>query len=181
MYGMVNNALEGMIQETRGEAVWQEIRQKAKVTVPMFLSNEGYPDELTYQLVGAASGVLQESPEVLLEGFGHYWVTRTAVEGYGHLLFAAGSSLKEFLLYLPNFHVRVQLLLPNLAPPRFECTDMEEKSLRLHYYSSRPGLASFVQGALRGLAEVYKTKLSSTQIADRKEGADHDVFLLRWE
>ena len=104
MYGMVNKAVEEMVCMHHGEAMWEEIKAKAGVDVEVFMSNEGYPDEITYQLVGAASEVLKLPAEQILHDFGEHWVLHTAQEGYGGLMKAAGRNLPEFLRSLPNFH-----------------------------------------------------------------------------
>jgi hypothetical protein len=180
MYGMVNKALEEMVVERFGEDIWDRIRDAAGVDVDVFISNEGYPDEVTYGLVSAASVILGQPVPKLLEAFGAHWVLRTAREGYGDLMDANGRTLQEFLLNLPNFHTRVSLIFPHLQPPRFVCTDMTGHSLRLHYHSHRAGLAPFVRGLLDGLSQMFETPLTVEQEADRAAGADHDIFLLRW-
>ena len=115
MYGMVNKAVEEMVRMHHGEETWEQIKSKAGVDVDVFISNEGYPDEITYKLVEAASEVLDTPAEAILEAFGHHWILHTASEGYGGLMRAGGKSLGEFLINLPNFHSRVVLMYPN--PP----------------------------------------------------------------
>ena len=58
MYGMVNKAVQDLVVSNFGDEKWQAIKAKAGVEDDVFLSNEGYPDKVTYDLVGAASGVL---------------------------------------------------------------------------------------------------------------------------
>jgi hypothetical protein len=58
---------------------------------------KSYPDEITFSLVGAASEVLQLSPEAILEAFGEYWILYTADEGYKDILNIYGKTLLEFL------------------------------------------------------------------------------------
>jgi len=57
MYGMVNKAVEDMVCMQLGESVWEEIKSCAGVDIDVFMSNEAYSDEMTFQLVGAASEV----------------------------------------------------------------------------------------------------------------------------
>ena len=180
MYGMVNKALEDMITIRFGEDVWEEVKQAAGVDIDMFLSNESYPDNVTYQLVGAASAALGKPAPELLEAFGVHWVLNTAREGYGDLMDAGGKTLDEFLINLPNFHTRVTLIFPYLQPPRFTCTDITKDQLRLHYYSSRAGLAPFVVGLLKGLGEMFATPVQIRHVAAKGDGADHDEFLVAW-
>lgn len=175
MYGMVNKALEGMVRETGGDAAWEQTRAKAGVGVEMFLSSEGYPDGVTYSLVGAASEVLGQPAESVLKNFGRYWVLRTAREGYGDLLAAGGRTLPEFLRKLPDFHTRVILMFPHLKPPHFYCTDETDKSIRLHYQSEREGLEPFVIGLLEGLGEMFQTAITIQRIDDPADRAAFDV------
>ena len=180
MYGMVNKSVEEMVVAAHGEARWREIKRRAGVTEELFISNEGYPDEITYKLVGAASELLGVSPVDILRGFGEHWVLHTARHGYGHLLQAGGQTLGEFLVNLPQFHDRIVLLYPKLQPPRFVVTDVTPRSVHLHYHSTRLGLTNFVEGLISGLGKLYQTPTRCTVQQSRAEGADHDVFLIEW-
>jgi hypothetical protein len=181
MYGMVNKAVQELIIRQHGEEVWQRIRGLARLEEDIFISNEPYPDELTYRLVGAASEVLNVPAAEVLRTFGRWWILHTAMEGYGHLMKAGGRTLPEFLINLPNFHTRIVLMFPHLRPPEFECTDVTADSLRLHYHSHRRGLAPFVTGQLEGLGEMFRTPVTVNHEQSRDAGAQHDVFLVKWE
>ena len=180
MYGMVNKAVEEMVCMQHGESAWEQIKVKAGVDVEVFMSNEGYPDEITYKLVAAASEVLQLPADQILEGFGEHWVLHTAQEGYGGLMQAAGKSLPEFLKNLPSFHSRVSMIFPKLQPPGFRCTDVTNTSLNLHYFSHRPNLTPFVNGLLRGLGKLFKTPVTVRMIESKAGGAVNDVFHVEW-
>ena len=149
MYGMVNKAVEDMVVIHHGELIWEQIKSKAGVEVEVFMSNESYSDDITYNLVAAASEVLKVPAEQILIGFGEHWVLHTAQAGYGGLMNAAGKTLPEFMRNLPNFHSRVTMIFPKLQPPHFEGTDITERSLKLHYHSHRKGLAPFVMGLMQ--------------------------------
>jgi len=178
---MVNKAVEEMVCKHHGEAEWQKIKKRAGVEVDVFMTNESYPDDVTYRLVGAASEVLGVPTEQILNGFGEHWVLHTAQEGYGALMRAGGDNLPDFLRNLPNFHQRVSMVFPNLQPPRFDCTDITAGSLKLHYFSHREGLAPFVVGIMRGLGKMFQTPVTVTRVAAKAEGADHDIFDVTWE
>lgn len=180
MYGMVNKAVEDLVCSQFGEDKWEAIKEKAGLDVEMFISNESYPDDITYKLVGAASEVLCLPADKILQAFGEHWVLKTAVDGYGDLMDAGGKDLGEFLENLPNFHTRIAMIFPKLKPPRFEVTERTEKSLKLHYHTHRAGLAPFVVGLLSGLAKRFETEAKITQLTDRNDGADHEEFLVEW-
>ena len=180
MYGMVNKAIEEMMLLHHDEATWERIKAQAGVDVDVFISNDGYPDELTYHLVDAAAETLAIPAEQVLQAFGEHWVLVTAEEGYGELMGAGGRTLEEFLRNLPGFHARVALIFPNLKPPTFKVANVTANSLDLHYYSRRAGLQSFVIGMVQGLAKRFATTVEVSVLADRSAGADHDVFLVKW-
>jgi hypothetical protein len=180
MYGMINKAVEDMVCMQFGESVWEDIKSRAGVDIDVFMSNEAYPDEMTFQLVGAASEVLKIPAAAVLEAFGEHWVLHTAQKGYGGLMQANGSTLPEFLANLPSFHSRVQMLFPNLRPPGFECTDVTKNSLKLHYRSHRAGLVHFVIGLMQGLGKSFNTPVIVHLVESKEQGADHDVFDVNW-
>lgn len=180
MYGLVNKAVEQMVCVQFGEEVWETIKAQAGVDIDAFMSMEGYPDEVTYRLIAAASTVLNLPAAQVLEAFGEYWVRYTASEGYGELMQLAGSTLPEFLQNLDNLHARIGLTFTHLKPPSFQCTDATDDTMRLHYYSTREGLAHMVIGLLRGLGERFHTTVSVTQACDRSVGADHDEFIVQY-
>jgi len=180
MYGMVNKAIEEMVCMHHGEEAWEKIKELAGVDTDVFISNEGYPDEITYKLVGAASESLGAPAEAILEAFGEHWILHTAREGYGGLMQAGGNTLPEFLTNLPNFHSRVILMFPKLQPPRFECSEITDNSLNLHYFTHRPGLSHFVIGLVRGLGKMFETPVEVTLSESKDNGADHDVFAVDW-
>jgi hypothetical protein len=180
MYGMVNKAVEDMVLMHYDEATWEKIKHGAGVDVDVFISNDAYPDEMTYHLVAAAAETLAMPAEQVLEAFGEHWVLVTAQAGYGDLMGAGGRTLAEFLRNLPGFHARVALIFPNLKPPTFQVSHETANSLHLHYYSHRAGLQPFVLGLVHGLAKRFATAVQVSVIADRRLGADHDAFLVEW-
>ena len=181
MYGLVNKAIEDLVVSKFGEPSWERIKAKAGLDVDVIISNEGYPDEITYRLVGAASEVLDLPARQILLAFGEHWVLETANKSYGPMMKSGGATLREFLVNLPNFHTRVRMIYPKLQPPRFECSDITEHSLKLHYHTHRPGLTAFVEGLLQGLGKLYATPVASTLLESKDAGADHDVFEVSWE
>ena len=184
MYGLVNKALQDLVCSRFGEGTWETIERNAGVDIEVFVGMEAYPDEITYELVRAASEVLGLSADAVLEAFGEYWVAYTAKEGYGELLKLAGDNLPAFLQNLDNLHTRVGLMFPNLKPPSFWCTDIREDSLRLHYrpgLDSRTGLGPFVVGLVKALAARFETQIEIDQTAHRSQGADHDEFRITFK
>lgn len=181
MYGLVNKAIHDMVCSQFGEEIWTQIKTKAEVHDEVFMSMEGYPDDLTHRLVKAASHVLGLSSSEIMQAFGEFWVNYTAEEGYGELLEMSGDNLPEFLDNLDSLHARVGVSFPKLQPPSFECTDTEDQSLQLHYRSDREGLAPMVVGLVKGLGNRFDTEVDVVQTESREAGADHDVFMVKYK
>ncbi|MDZ8080328.1 MAG: heme NO-binding domain-containing protein [Nostoc sp. DcaGUA01] len=178
MYGLVNKAIQDMVCSRFSEETWKIIKHKAEVDVDVFISMEGYPDDITHRLVKAASDVLGLSPTEIMQAFGEFWVQYTAEEGYGEMMDMSGDTLPEFLENLDNLHARVGVSFPKLQPPSFECTDMEENSLNLHYRSDREGLTPMILGLVKGLGTRFDTQVDISQTQSREEGGEHDEFLV---
>jgi Haem-NO-binding len=181
MYGLVNKAIQDMVCSHFGENTWQAIKQKAQLEIEAFVSMEGYPDDVTHRLVKAASEILELSPKEVMVAFGEYWVQYTATEGYGEMMDMAGDNLPEFLENLDELHSRVGVLFPKLQPPSFECSEVEEESLNLHYHSHREGLAPMVVGLVQGLGKRFDTDVEVTQTQSREEGDDRDEFSIKYK
>lgn len=176
MYGLVNQAIEQMIRSRYGKETWEEIKQRAGIDVREFISMESYADDVSYSLVGAASQVLGESTDTLLEAFGEYWTLYTAEAGYGEIFRMGGSTFKEFMLNLHTLHTNVALGFPQLKPPSFWCTNVTDNSLRLHYQTKRTGLRPMVVGLIKGLGRRFNTMVEVRTVRTREHGADHDEF-----
>ena len=180
MYGMVNRALQEMVETNHGPELWERILRQAGVDIDVFISSEGYPDELTYRLFGAASEEMGVGADQILEDFGIHWIVETAQRSYGDMMASNGTSLGEFLANLPTFHDRVSMIFPHLSPPEFKCSDVQARSIRIQYRSKRVGLAFFVRGLFLGLAQMFATPASVEHVVKRGSGSDHDEFIVRW-
>jgi hypothetical protein len=93
----------------------------------------------------------------------------------------AGSNLTEFLQNLDDLHARVGVNFPKLMPPSFETETHPPGTMHLHYHSEREGLAPMVMGLLEGLGNRFDTPVDVDQLACRNQGADHDVFEVRYD
>lgn len=175
MYGLVNRAIEEMAIEVAGNEIWEAIKRKAGIDEATFLSMQAYPDKMTYDLVGAASQILDIPAEDILRQFGKHWILFTAKEGYGALLNASGSNLRDFIENLDSMHSRIATTMPELNPPSFECYETTPDQLSVRYFSDRDGLAPMVLGLLEGLGEMFDTPVS-VEHQDTKSDKGYDTF-----
>ena len=177
MYGLINIAIKDLVTEGYGEDAWNRIRERAGLKDTEFILMDQYEDSVTYDLVGAASEELGVPPTKILEAFGAYWTKYTAVKGYGPLLDSAGTNFPEFLQNLDLMHTRVGTMFPDFVPPSFECRDITEHSLDLHYTSDREGLQHLVIGLLHGLGERFGIEVT---VEMRDSTPTNAIFHVQW-
>lgn len=175
MYGMVNLAVRDLVITKFGESTWQTICDKAGVTSPDFVPLKAYPDHITYALVGAASETLGLTAEQILHAFGDHWVKYTASEGYGVMMDMFGRDFRSCLKNLNGMHSHMGAMMPELVPPRFTVDEIDPKHLRVHYFSTRQGLAPMVSGLLVALARKFGDTVTIEHHA-KGTRSDHDEF-----
>lgn len=185
MYGLVNRGIEQLVVSLKGEAAWRQICLKAGVDDTGFVAMCPYSDELTYRLVGAVSEALDMPAEQVLQAFGEYWVLYTAQQGYGELMDAGGTSLREFLSNLNDMHGRVETVFPDMQLPLFRVvalTDLTEHTggaYELQYESRRPGLAPMVIGLVRGLAQRFGEQVEVVLSGEPDDSRPYTRFTVR--
>ncbi|MBV1884480.1 MAG: heme NO-binding domain-containing protein [Pseudomonadales bacterium] len=178
MYGLVNKAVNQLVVSNFGDEAWEQILEKSGIEEDMFVSMDAYDDSITYNLVGAASEVLELPAVTILETFGEYWISYTAEQGYGAMLDMGGNTIGEFLSNLSNLHGRVAINFPALTPPRFKVEIKADNQWLVHYYSEREGLAPMMQGLLKGLGKRFNQELKIEPVEQRIHSAEHDSFLV---
>jgi hypothetical protein len=177
MYGLINKSLKQMILESYGEEKWQAVQAQAGVPPDSYLTLRSYDDEITYQLVDAASHVLGAPAETCLEMFGQYWVREVASKSYEILMNAAGSDMVEFLQNLNGLHDRITTTFIDYVPPSFEIESQGGSRYQLYYRSQREGLSAFVVGLVKGLGERYASKVIFHDQQDlATDAGSHTVF-----
>jgi hypothetical protein len=176
MYGMVNQAVRGLVLEQFGQDAWKNIHEKAGAP-ENFDSFNNYDDAITYGLVGAATEVLELPAEKILFAFGEYWVLKVAAQSYADLMDKTGTDFLSFVKGLDHMHSRIKVTFPNYKPPSFRVEALAEDRFQLDYYSDREGLLPFVEGLMHGLATHFEQKVEIRQVSD----ADHPMPCKRME
>ncbi|OYU55468.1 MAG: heme NO-binding protein [Chitinophagaceae bacterium BSSC1] len=180
MYGIINTSIEELVIEKFGAPTWEEILIKSGIKKQIFLSSEAYDDAITYQLASSTADVVGVSiGDVLLE-FGKWWILHTCQKRYGSMLKTGGGDLAEFLIGLPSFHSRVQLMYPKLSPPEFKVEKLKDQYFKVHYYSKRPALQEFMRGLLLGLATYFKVNATVQLLQSREQGFEYEIFEISW-
>jgi len=161
MKGIINKGIQELVETQFGAEVWEKIRTRARCKEPFCAASENYPDEMTMALVAAASEISGLPPDDILVEFDRFVVPHTFREAYPSYFELAGRSAREFLRNMNRVHDTVTRNSHDASPPRFECEDLPDGRLRLHYHSDR-GLCQ----AFRGL--VLEVGISSEKVCGSK-------------
>jgi hypothetical protein len=176
MYGLIHCSVRDLVAAKYGDVAMQRVLVNAGVTEEHFVTMQGYDDEISLNLIGAACETLDLDPAGFLVDFGKYWVLETAVKHYGGVMTFAGRTLKTFLGNLDAMHEQVAATFTNLRQPSFQVESADDSSITLIYKSERDGLTEFVRGLLLGLGEHFQQEVEISIEARKSEGAPHDIF-----
>lgn len=179
MYGLVNKAVEQLVKSKFGEAKWREIATKANVE-HSFISMDTYSDQVTYDLVAAATEILEIPANSILEALGEHWIQHTVEEGYGQMISMYGNSVTEFLQNMNNLHAQIRLSMPELNPPSITCEEKGNCELLVCYQSDRDGLAPMLVGLLRGLGKRFSTPVEVEYIPTYESNQTQEYFLVSY-
>lgn len=177
MYGLVNKAVEQLVKTNFGEDTWLKIAQRANVD-PSFIMMKSYPDQVTFDLVAAASEILDTPAEQILEAFGEHWIQFTVDEGYGKTMSLYGDSVSEFLQNMDSLHAQIRLSFPELRPPSITCESLPNGQLVVSYISERVGLAPMLVGLVRGLGKRFSTPVELAYLPADTQTASVEKFLV---
>jgi len=179
MYGLVNRAVESFVLASHGQEVCKEIKENAGVELEYFNTMHAYDDSVTYNLVGAASKVLDLDAALILKEFGKYWIVFAKKEGYKHYFTLGGGNFIQFLKNLDRMHSNIQKTYTELKPPSFKCEELNQGELILKYFSERKGLVPFVEGLILGLAVEFNVHVNVCYDGRNDEGG-FEVFRIKF-
>lgn len=180
MYGIVNKSLQELVIEKLSEDKWSSIQEKNCAEHDFFISNEYYNDAITLRLVTAIAKEMNLSISEMMTTFGEWWILKTVKEKYSGFLESCGENLREFIINLPSFHNRIELIYPKASMPEFKVSDQTYNSINLHYLSNRKGFQEFMIGILQGLSIVFNETIHLEMIQSRENGFSHEIFKITW-
>ncbi|KAK3739118.1 hypothetical protein QZH41_010529, partial [Actinostola sp. cb2023] len=181
-YGFIHCALADLVVSKFGEDVWRKIIAKAGVELGggSYLIHKIYDDEETLSLIAAACEILGLELNPVLEVFGAHFLDYCIQSGYDRILRVLGRNLHDFLCNLDALHDHLQSIYPGMEAPSFRCTETDDGTLLLHYYSKRPGLSYIVIGLVKAIAhKLLDTEMTVEIRQDLDENNDHVTFAIR--
>ncbi|XP_042201847.1 soluble guanylate cyclase 88E-like [Callorhinchus milii] len=169
MYGLYLEAVNDYINESYGEDVWRLIEARAEIPHLKFVRHQMYNDNLILRLAKAAGEVLGKTHDELMYAFGVYMVKRIGNYGYERILKVLGRNVRDFINELDNLHEYFRFSFPKVQPPSF-CVEEEcERSLTLHYRSTRKGFTQFVKGQLSQVGRQFYNTNIAVEILSKEE------------
>ncbi|XP_069796341.1 soluble guanylate cyclase 88E-like isoform X2 [Narcine bancroftii] len=169
MYGLYLEAVNDYINESYGEDVWRLIEARAEIPHLKFVKHQMYNDNLILRMAKAAGEVLGKTHDELMYAFGVYMVKRIGNYGYERILKVLGRNVRDFINELDNLHEYFRFSFPKVQPPSF-CVEEEcERSLTLHYRSTRKGFTQFVKGQLSQVGRQFYNTDIEVEILSKEE------------
>ncbi len=175
MKGTINQGIQELVLTRFGEETWLKIKESAGCEEPFFSLYQDYPDQMTVDLIQAASAESGLSVETIMVEFGKFWITNTGRKNYSVYFNIAGNNTREFLENVNRIHSMVTRNIPNARPPQFKIQDFENGKMRLHYFSDRR-LCFVVKGLILGLGELFNEKLQVESVACALKGDSHCIM-----
>lgn len=155
MHGMINRALQGFLVATHGEEMWAEVRNLADLRFDEFESMLQYDDEVTVTCFNAATQMMHQQPEALLEDIGTFLVTHPVLDPVRRLLRFGGASFAEFVMSLEELEDRGHLAMPDLELPEIRIEHEDSATYLLRARWNLPGVGAILLGLLRAMADDY--------------------------
>lgn len=168
MYGFFNHAFEKFIIQNYGEEKWDIIRMEAGVFEDSFDDKTVYDDNMIYEILDAASELLDIENEELQELFGETYFGYCLHSNHGTLLSALGGNLFDFLSNVDSLHDHLSLSYAGVMIPTFRVKQEPlVSSITLYYHSDRGGLEYVSKGVIKVAAlKLYNLKINIQTIVD---------------
>ena len=175
MKGIINKGIQELVVETFGAEVWEDVKSLAGCDEPFFAISNSYPDQMTVDLVKAASEITGLSVETVLIEYGKFIVPNTLKEQYPSYFHLAGKSPREFLLNMNRVHEHVTRSIMNSVPPEFKYEHLSDGRLLMKYRSERR-LCAVLKGLILGVGGVFGQELGVRETACMHNGDEECVM-----
>ncbi len=172
MHGMINCALQGFLLANYGPAVWQKVREIARLPDGGFEAMERYDDALTLACFDAARAVLRKPGEPLLEDIGTHLVTHPDLESLRRLLRFGGATFAEFLNSLEEMPDRARLAMPELEIPAIALRQEGPGDYVIAARWRLAGIGPLLSGVLRAMADDYGALVLLEPAGTGEDGAE---------
>lgn len=159
MKGIINKGIQEMIEAVYGPDNWEKVKSRAGCEEPFFAISQDYPDEMTIELIKAASEVSELPMESVMMEFGKFLIQNTFKENYPIYFRLAGSSSRELLLNANRIHKHVRRESATSIENSLEYDELPDGRLLIKYRSNRK-LCPILRGVIQGIGTLFDERLS---------------------
>jgi len=178
MHGMINRGLQSYIQDIHGPDIWEQTCDRANLPHCNFKSMLTYDDATTENLLNSFGDLTRRSRDEILEDFGTYIVSETALSAVRRLLKFGGGSYVEFLHSLDFVYDRAKLAVPDLDIPTLKLVTRDPCHFTLYARFKKRGFGATLLGLLRALADDYNTLISIEHSRHPLRHVDEDIYTI---
>ncbi len=158
MKGTIIKSVGKLVVEKFGEEKWEQcLNVNGFDTDHVFLVRDDVDDAIVMKIINSLPEILGLTIQDIIDAFGDYWVNVYSPQIY-HYYYQIYTSLKEFIFATPKIHNDITANIPNAVPPNFVFTWLNDKELKIEYYSKR-NMVDFAIALIRGLAKYYNEKI----------------------
>ncbi len=171
MHGLINCSIQSFVSETYGRQVWETVTASTGLEPGGFEAMMTYDDQVTYDIVAAASEQLGKPNEAFLEDLGTFLCSHPKMEAVRRLLRFGGETFSDFLCSLDDLADRVHLALPGLEMPEIDLHLNAPGNVTLRCTSAYPGFGHVMVGVLQAMSDDYGT-LAMFEYLGKKDGVE---------
>ena len=175
MKGVINKGIQELVEDRFGKQTWDTICTEAQCEEPSFSPSVDYPDQMTIDLVMAASRCLNLSADDVMIEFGKYWVPNTGKKSYPSLYALAGGNARDFLRNMDRLHRQATVSIAGANPPPMPAEDLPDGRLAIRYSSQRK-LCPVLRGLILGVGLHFGQKLGVEEVSCMRKGDPECVF-----
>jgi predicted hydrocarbon binding protein len=175
MKGVINKGVQELVESQFGQDAWEAIRCNARCDEASFSPGIDYPDQMTVDLIVAASEHLNLTADDVMIAFGKYWVANTGAKSYPTLFALAGGNSKEFLRNMDRVHRQVTVSIEGAHPPPLTPEELPDGGLAIHYQSQRK-LCPVLHGLILGVGIYCDEALSVKETKCMRSGDTECTF-----
>lgn len=158
MNGLINRALEWLVRDSYGEALWRGVVEALALGEAAFEPLMPCEPEVTDRLLSALAGRIGRAPEEILEDLGTYLVSQPRTEAARRLLRFGGVDFVDFLYSLEDLPDRARLAMPDFTLPEIRLHPGAAGLYRIELGTCPQAglrLGPVLVGLLRAMADDY--------------------------
>ncbi|XP_017776653.1 PREDICTED: soluble guanylate cyclase 89Db-like [Nicrophorus vespilloides] len=160
-----------ILQMEYGEAVWEQVIEKAECKFSQFNTHQVYSDSIMSNLAEACAKVTGATYDSFMHFFGRCFVRYFSNLGYDITIKATGRFFTDFLSSVDNIHSQFCFTYPKMKSPSIYVSDIDPHGCNVVYRSGRHGFTHYVMGLLQQIAKDFFNIKLKLNVIDKSSSA----------